>query len=627
MPGIVGIISFRPADNCQSLLESMIASMQHEDSYRVGSYCAEEMGVYVGWVARDDSFAADQIVFNEQHDIALILSGECFVDTETQSNLRRKGHRLDRTNDSLIHLYEEEGEQFVENLNGLFSGVLIDKRQNKAFLFNDRYGSERIYWHQDGNATYIASEAKALLCVLPESRTFDNQGVAQFLTFGCTLEERTLFRGIQALAGASFWSFENGACRKRTYFSPESWESQPVISSEAFMARFEETFKRVLPRYFGSQSKIGISLTGGLDTRMIMACQPDGVGDVVCYTFSGETGETFDDRLAAQVAKVSGLEHRLLRIGSDFFSDFSSHVDRTVYVTDGCFGVLGAHEIYFSKQARQLAPVRLTGNYGSEVLRGISTFKPLGLSPSLLRPGFNGAQAFVKGSLAGGKPHPVTLAAFREIPWNLFGSLAAGRSQLTFRTPYLDNELVALAYRAPESLRKSPLPAWYVVKANSTALSKIPTDRGQSPTDSWPVATFRRFLSEAAFKLDYLNNEGWPHWLSPLDPIFTRVTSSLGIVGLHKYLHYRRWFRRELAPYISDAIADVRIQQMPYWNSAFLECMASKHICGRNNYVREINAVITLAAVERLLFRNLPRNVDDASISLNRIVQQAGRVG
>ena len=81
MPGIVGIISFRPADNCQSLLESMIASMQHEDSYRVGSYCAEEMGVYVGWVARDDSFAADQIVFNEQHDIALILSGVCFVDT------------------------------------------------------------------------------------------------------------------------------------------------------------------------------------------------------------------------------------------------------------------------------------------------------------------------------------------------------------------------------------------------------------------------------------------------------------------------------------------------------------------------------------------------------------------
>ena len=168
------------------------------------------------------------------------------------------------------------------------------------------------------NAIYFASEAKALLCVLPELREFDHQGVAEFLTYGCTLGERTLFRGIQMLPGGSLWSFENRACRKRKYFSPERWESQPVLSSEAFTANFEETFKRVLPRYFESQSTIGISLTGGLDSRMIMACRPDRVHNVVCYTFSGETGETFDDRVAADVAKTCGLQHRLLRIGSGF---------------------------------------------------------------------------------------------------------------------------------------------------------------------------------------------------------------------------------------------------------------------------------------------------------------------
>ena len=67
--------------------------------------------------------------------------------------------------------------------------------------------------------------------------------------------------------------------------------------------------------------------------------------NVTSYTFSGESGETFDDRVAAQVAKICGLEHRLLRIGADFFSNFGSHVDRTVYVTDGYFGATGAHEI------------------------------------------------------------------------------------------------------------------------------------------------------------------------------------------------------------------------------------------------------------------------------------------
>jgi asparagine synthase (glutamine-hydrolysing) len=625
MPGIVGVISQKSAEECASLVGSMLSSVQHEDCCASGTYFLEEMGVYAGWIAHEESFAAGQVFVNEQHDIALIFSGECFPDPETCSDLRQKGHRLENSNDWLVHLYEEEGEQAFEKLNGLFSGLLIDNRQRKAFLFNDRYGSERIYWHQTKDATYFASEAKALLRILPELRAFDNEGVAQFLTYGCVLEGQTLFQGIQLLPEASMWSFERGQCHKRRYFSPQTWESQPCFSADEFQSTFQETFTRVLPRYFESQAKIGISLTGGLDTRMIMACRPDSVRDLICYTFSGETGETFDDRLAAQVARACGIEHRLLRIGSDFLSDFASHVDRTVYVTDGCLGATGAHEIYFNKQARQLATVRLTGNYGSEVLRGVSTFKPLRLSPALFNPEFNGVLDSATDSLANGSTHPITFAAFREIPWNLFGTLAAGRSQVSFRTPYLDNELVALAYRAPESLRKSSLPAWCLVKANSTLLSGIPTDRRPSADSAQPAAILRRFFSEATFKLDYLNNEGWPRWLSPFDSIFTRVTSSLKIVGLHKYLHYRQWFRRELAEYVKAVISNARTQQAPFWNRSFLKKMATDHVEGRNNYVFEINAVLTLEAVQRLLLRGAGQqesNEFNAPVSPAVVVEQ-----
>jgi asparagine synthase (glutamine-hydrolysing) len=581
----------------------MVRSMQYESFYTSGTFFAPELGVYVGWTAHENSFAASQVFFNEQRDIALIVSGECFADSETCSNLRRKGHRLETANDWLVHLYEEEGEQFVEKLNGLFSGLLIDKRQGKAFLFNDRYGSERIYWHEAKDGSYFASEAKALLRVLPETREFGEQGLAEFLTYGCTLEGRTLFRNIQLLAAASLWAFERGRCQKKKYFSPQIWESQPVISNEAFMVKFEETFRRVLPRYFTSQSRIGISLTGGIDTRMIMGCRPDSARDIVCYTFSGETGETFDDRLAARVAKLCGLEHRLLRLGADFLADFASHVDRTVFVTDGCFGATGAHEIYLNKLARQLAPVRLTGNYGSEVLRGVSTFKPLGLSPALFSPDFKHPSYSAAGPCANGSMHPITFAAFREIPWNLFGGLAASRSQVVFRTPYLDNEMVALAYRAPESLWKSPLPAWQLVKANSTLLSRIPTDRRPSPDTPQPAAALKRFFLETTFKLDYLHNEGWPHWMSPFEAVFARFTRGLKIVGLHKYLHYRQWFRRELSEYVKEVVSNARAQQAPFWNRSFLKKMTTDHVEGHNNYVCEINAVLTLEAVERLLLR------------------------
>jgi len=604
MPGIAGIISHRPVEECQRLVRAMVLSMEHEPFYTSGVYAAPKLGVCVGWVAHENSFAAGQVFFNEQRDIALVLSGECLIDREVRSTLKRKGHGLEETNNWLVHLYEEEGERCFEKVNGLFSGLLMDRRLGKALLFNDRYGMERIYWHESNDAIYFASEAKALLRVLPGTRAFDEQGVAQFLAHGCTLEGRTLFEGIHLLPGASLWSFEGGKSHKRTYFSPGIWESQPLLSAEGFEARFQETFKRILPRYFESDSGIGISLTGGLDTRMIMACLPDTGEKPLCYTFSGENGETLDDRLAGQVARACGLEHRLLRIGADFFSDFKTHVDRTVYITDGCFGVTGAHEIYLNRQARQLALVRLTGNYGSEVLRGVSTFKPFRISPDLFHSQFVHTRGSLEEPFVRGIKHPVTFAAFREIPWHLFGSFAAARSQVSVRTPYLDNEIVALAYQVPGALRTSSIPAWRLVKANSPLLSRIPTDRRPSPEAFGPVAVFRRLFSEATFKLDYLNNEGWPSWLSPVEPVFRHVTSTLKIIGRHKYLHYRSWFRHELASYLRSLINDSQTQSR-FWNCDFLRQMANEHINGHKNYILEIDAVLTLEAVERLLIRGL----------------------
>jgi asparagine synthase (glutamine-hydrolysing) len=619
MPGIVGIIGHGPATDCENLVRSMVGSMRHERFYSSGTYSVPQLGVYAGWVAHDDSFAAGQPFLNEQRDIALIFSGECFMDPKTPANLRRKGGEIGNNNGWLVHLYEEDGERFPERLNGLFSGLLIDQRQKKAFLFNDRYGSERIYWHETSDAVYFASEAKALLSILPELRAFDEQGVAQFLTYGCTVEGRTLFRDIRLLPGASLWSFEGRNRGKKTYFFPAIWESQPLLLAEPFEAKFQETFKRILPRYLKGESGIGISLTGGLDTRMIMACLPDTNQKPLCYTFSGSEGETLDDRLAARVARTCGLEHRLLRLGADFFSDFASYADRTVYITDGCFGITGAHEIYFNKQARDLAPVRLTGNYGSEILRGVSTFKPLKLSSNLLSSRFDSTLNPWTGAATKENQHPITFSAFRDIHWNLFGSLAASRSQVTFRTPYLDNEIVALAYQAPLNLRTSPVPAWRLVRANSALLSEIPTDRRPSPKSSRAAGMLRRVFSEATFKLDYINNERWPHWLSPVDPLFRRLGRRTGILGLHKFLHYRSWFRRELAGYLQDVVAQARSRQSPFWNAHFLERMVNEQVSGRKNYVHELNAVLTLEAVERLLLQDLahqPREREDPRIPI-----------
>jgi asparagine synthase (glutamine-hydrolysing) len=617
MPGIAGIFSKRPNEEHKRLVKSMVTSMEHASFYTSSTYFMPEMGIYAGWVAHENSFCAGQPFFNEQKDVFLFLSGECFVAPETRTDLRRKRHELgEGPGGWLVHLYEETGNRFFEKLNGLFSGLLIDKRQGEAFLFNDRYGVERIYWHATENATYFASEAKALLRILPELRAFDEEGVSQFLTFGCTLGQRTLFRGVELLPGASLWSFENGKCQKKKYFSPETWESQTMLPADFFEAEFQEAFKRVLPRYFESQSRVGISLTAGLDSRMIMACMPKREEQPICYTFSGEKQETLDVRLARQVAKVCGLEHQTLRLGSDFFSNFGSYADRTVYITDGCLGPMGAHEIYLSRQARQLAPVRVTGVFGGELLRGVSMFKPIGLSPRLLNSELGHSLNSRVQQWNQNRQHPVTFTAFGEIPEKRFGIPAASRSLLTFRTPYLDNELVALAYRAPESVRTSTL-AWSICQNNRHVLSRIPTDMGIVAKANGLGVGPRRIFSKAVSKLDYLYAEGLPHSLSAFDHLFDWIESGARVFGWHKFLHYRRWFKRELADYVTEVLREVKSRRGSFWNPGFLETLADDHINGRMNYVHEIDAVITLDAVERLFFHGFFRDPEQPARAIS----------
>ncbi|MGR9108007.1 MAG: asparagine synthase-related protein [Gammaproteobacteria bacterium] len=604
MPGLVGVISPRSADECQHLVKSMVASMNFEDFYGSGICCVPEIGVYGAWVAHEGSMAAHQSAYTNRNGVTLLFSGEYFQPVHAPQESSRSCPMSNGFDpDLLLNLYDQQGDSFVRRLNGLFSGLLIDPKRKRALLFNDRYGIERIYFYEHGDTCYFASEAKGLLRAVPELRAFDDEGVAQFCAVGCTLAGRTLFRNVSLLPGGSNWIFEeNKACRKERYFLPEEWESLSPLTENDFENEFLATFERILPRYFSADLPIGISLTGGLDTRMIMAGMPRDIPDPVCYTFCGIRGETLDAKLGARVARACGLEHHVLRIAPDFLANFGEHLDHTVFVTDGYAGALTAHEAYLNAKGRSLSRVRLTGNFGSEILRSMSTFKPINLTQDLFDKGFYPLINSTIKDISLMREHPVTYAAFREIPLSLYGSLAAGRSQLTFRTPYLDNEIVELAFRAPVHSRQSPRSALRLVNTYRPGLAAIPTDRGLVWGGHGAGYLIRRLYSEATFRFDYFHKEGLPHWLSPLDPLIG-LLGTVGLLGLHKYLPYRSWFKLELSAYAKEVLSDSTTQRMAYWNSVFLQSILSDHLSGRKNYLREISAILSLEATHRRLVR------------------------
>src|SRR5262245_7296184 len=600
MPGIVGLVSRQPPALCSARVMEMVACMRHETFYVSGIHAAPELGVFAGWSAHEHSFADCQPIVGDDQ-VTLVFSGECYSDPAS----RRKPTGLprgsrDNTASRLLELYQDREHTFFEELNGVFSGLLIDRQRHKAVLFNDRYGLDRIYYHESPEGFYFASEAKSLLRILPELRAYDSEGLADFLRYGCTSDWRSLFRHVGILPAGSAWDITRQPCKKHFYFTPGAPESQPQLSVESFQEEFTNTLTRVIGRYFDSDRPIGVSLTGGIDTRLIMAYSSAQTGWITSYTCGSVAGETMDVRLAARVASACRIPHRVLRIGSDFFSDYSSLVDRTVYVTDGYFGVCGAHEIYLNRQARGLAPVRLTGNFGSEIFRGVSTFKPLGLSPNLIDPGLRRELLGERSSASNStSPNPVSFAAGQEIPWKLFGSARAGQSQLSMRTPYLDNELVALAFRAPAACRRSLMPWATILKRIGAGLASIPTDQGLLPASPF-FSSVTSIWHKTSFRLNYWRSDALPHLLTGFDDLLSGLD---GVLGSHRFLTYRRWFRHELAEYVCDQLRASRTLQSPLWNRRFVDQLADAHINGRKNYLPDIDMVLTCAAIDRLLLR------------------------
>ena len=143
-----------------------------------------------------------------------------------------------------------------------------DRTRGTISLFNDRYGMHRLCYHESPDCFYFASEAKAILAVCQELRVGDPRGIGEFVTCSCVLENRTIFKDIDVLPAASNWTFRNGHCEsKNTYFTPSEWEAQELLSEQAYYEELRSTLFRRLPTIFTGRQRLGIAMTGGLDTR------------------------------------------------------------------------------------------------------------------------------------------------------------------------------------------------------------------------------------------------------------------------------------------------------------------------------------------------------------------------
>jgi asparagine synthase (glutamine-hydrolysing) len=460
----------------------------------------------------------------------------------------------------------------------------------------------RIYYHESHHAFYFAAEAKAILAVRPELRSIDPRGLGELVSCGSVLEDRTLFAGIHALPGAAAWVFRNGSVEaKRTYFLPREWEDAPFMEPEPYYAQIREIFSRNLPRYFQAPEGIAMSLTGGLDTRMIMAQQKPAPGSLPCYTFGGMLRDCRDVVVARRVAAMCGQSHEVITVGEEFLSRFPHYAERTVHLTEGGVDVGRAPDLYINERAREIAPVRMTGNYGGEILRSVRAFKPVEPLPGLFRPELVSHVREAESTYASlRREHPVSFAAFKQGPWHHAGVLGLEETQLSLRSPYLDNDLVRAAFRAPESMRASNDLSLRLIADGHAALRSIRTDRGLAGGSGRLSTAVSRGLLEFLFKAEYAYDMGMPQCVARLDHSLSRLHLERLFLGRHKLSHFRIWYRDVLARYVQDVLLDPRALSRPYLERRGVEAVVRGHLTGDRNYTTEIHKLLTLELLHRL---------------------------
>ncbi len=552
----------------------------------------------------------------------LVFSGEEFPEPGTLQRLGAQGHQINTDGPSyLVHLYEDDP-SFPAGLNGRFHGLVADRNAGKITIFNDRYGMDRLYYHESVDAFYFAAEAKAILAVRPELRRMDSKSLGEFVSCGAVLNDRTLFEGINALPPASAWTFRNGSLEeKRSYFHPREWEEQETLDPESYYRELREVFTRSLPRYFAGQQSIAMSLTGGLDTRMILACWESIPGSLPCYTFGSMFRENQDARVARRVAEFCKQPYQILTAGQEFLSQFAHYAERAVCLSDGCVDVSRAPDLYLNEKAREIAPIRMTGLYGGEVLRGVRAFKPVEPAAGVFcREFLSGVHVAAETYAEVLHGHPVSFAVFRQGPWSLRGSLALEQTQLSVRSPFLDNAFVKTVYRAPSSALVGNEVSLRLVADGNRALSGIPTDRGLAGNRGSILGASSRGLLEFLFKAEYAYDMGMPQWLARLDYALSPLSLERVFLGRHKPFHFRVWYRDALAGYIQEMLLDEIALSRPYIERKGLKVLISGHLRGDRNYTTELHKVLTLELIHRLFIDN-PETVGERDHAIAQFPQ------
>jgi asparagine synthase (glutamine-hydrolysing) len=402
MCGICGIATPSPSEPVPAeLLQAMCRTIIHRGPDDEGIFTGAGVGLGVRRLSIIDLAGGHQPLSNEDGTIWIAHNGEVYNFPELRDELIGRGHRFSTRTDTetIVHAYEEWGEDFVQRLRGMFAVALWDEKEKKLILVRDRLGIKPLYYTLlDDRTLVFGSELKAVLVHPRVKREVEPRALDFFMTLEYIPAPLSIFRGIHKLPAGHWLAYRDGRVEVKKYWDIEAAAEPERGSGERrlpeIMDRLYDLLKESVKLRLVSDVPLGAFLSGGIDSSTIVGLMRE-LGASPLKTFSIGFEETSYNELpyARRTAEKFSTEHEefiiepkaldltetLIRQHDEPFGDFSifptflvsqmsrPHV-KVILSGDGGDEVFGGYEHYQAQRAASYGPVRLAGSLASPLV-------------------------------------------------------------------------------------------------------------------------------------------------------------------------------------------------------------------------------------------------------------------
>jgi len=318
----------------------------------------------------DTSDAAHQPMWNHEKNLCIVFNGEIFNFLELKNELLQEGYLFDNSSDTevILQLYQKEGENAFQRLNGFFAFVLYDKNLNKVFIVRDRYGIKPLYIHQNEDSLFFASELKALM-EFPIPKEFDNASIGLFFNLNYLPPNITIYKNVQPFPVAHYMVIDFLQNKILPYY--ELKPKNPLnLDYESAQKKLLEILEDSIKKRLISDVPLGVFLSGGIDSSVIATLAAKHQKHLKTFSIGFENPLYDETYYAKLVAQKSQTEHTIFTLRME---ELYENLFEVLNYLDEPFADASAINFYIlSKYTKKHVTVALSGDGADELFGGYS---------------------------------------------------------------------------------------------------------------------------------------------------------------------------------------------------------------------------------------------------------------